>query len=196
MAWPAVILVNVDLLYKASNFGSLVTFVAISGGIFTAHELAGKFPTLPFNSVTMISIQSATFFSLFGDVFRWLLHFKCWKSPLAEGERKNPEKESSWVNENGVQKSRMCGNETRYPIGTESLVMMVVVVVVVVVMMMSWLWSGRRGAAVSALVDNAVHWRDVCSSWPHRRPVDVVSVTVASSLPVSSHHSTSQQHSG
>jgi len=31
----------------------------------------------------------------------------------------------------------MCGNETRYLIGTESLVMMVVVVVVVVVMMMS-----------------------------------------------------------
>ena len=51
----------------------------------------------------------------------------------------------------------MCGNETRYPIGTESLVMMVVVVVVVVVMMMSWLWSCRRGTAVSALVDNAVH---------------------------------------
>jgi len=30
----------------------------------------------------------------------------------------------------------MCGNETRYPIGTKSLVMMVVVVAVMVVMMM------------------------------------------------------------
>jgi len=30
----------------------------------------------------------------------------------------------------------MCGNETRYPIGTKSLVMMVVVVAVMVVMVM------------------------------------------------------------
>jgi len=88
----AVILVNVDLLYKASNFGSLVTFVAISGGIFTAHELVGKFPTLPFNSATTISIQSVNFFFAVWGRFPVTVAFQMLKVSLGWGREEEPRK--------------------------------------------------------------------------------------------------------
>jgi len=88
----AVILVNVDLLYKASNFGSLVTFVAISGGIFTAHELAGKFLTLPFKAVRHDFDTKCKFFFAVWGRFPVTDAFQMLKVPLGWGREEEPRK--------------------------------------------------------------------------------------------------------
>ena len=92
LRWPkclnAVVLANVDLPYWTSKVEHIAAFTAIFSNICTAHAQKPLFMNFRCKFRHGRSIRRPRFpgrvqiFRLFGDVFRWFLHFICWMSAI------------------------------------------------------------------------------------------------------------------